>query len=306
MTRRCLAAALCGLLALSAACGSGEQPEPPLGPVSVGEGVGASTTAARGEPPAPGDTGGADDAPSSPGAPRPTSPPGRPGSGSRTTLAEQPAAADKGPVGSFARTLLQAHTGKRIVVDVIVQEGASYRASHLEHSLATLREVSGKSVSAEGPIMFAESDDVHSSAEIRAFADKHARTPQGSGVAALRVLVLRGEFEADRNVLGVAVRGEVIALFPTQTERAATVAASWRRIDEAVYTHELGHILGLVDIVIDRGRDDPSHPGHSSNPESVMYWAIDTNLITQVLSGPPPRDFDAADLADLAALRSGA
>jgi hypothetical protein len=37
-----------------------------------------------------------------------------------------------------------------------------------------------------------------------------------------------------------------------------------------------------------------------------MYWAVESSLVGQVLNGPPPREFDAADLADLDALRNGA
>jgi hypothetical protein len=36
-----------------------------------------------------------------------------------------------------------------------------------------------------------------------------------------------------------------------------------------------------------------------------MYWAVESGLVTQVLSGGPPRDFDDDDLADLAAIRNG-
>ena len=67
--------------------------------------------------------------------------------------------------------------------------------------------------------------------------------------------------------------------------------------------HEVGHLLGLVDLVLDTGRADPEHPGHSSNRSSVMYWAVESTLITDVLAGGPPRDFDADDLRDLAAIR---
>jgi hypothetical protein len=63
--------------------------------------------------------------------------------------------------------------------------------------------------------------------------------------------------------------------------------------------------MGLVDLFIDRGRDDPEHPGHSTNRSSVMYWAIESGLVTEVLSGPPPERFDDDDRADLAAIRSG-
>jgi hypothetical protein len=36
-----------------------------------------------------------------------------------------------------------------------------------------------------------------------------------------------------------------------------------------------------------------------------MYWAVESSLVTQLLSGGPPRNFDADDLADLRAIRGG-
>jgi hypothetical protein len=74
-----------------------------------------------------------------------------------------------------------------------------------------------------------------------------------------------------------------------------------------VATHELGHLLGLVDLVLDTGREDPEHPGHSRSRDSVMFWAVESDLIGSLLGGGPPTVFDAADRADLVAIgrRSG-
>jgi hypothetical protein len=71
-----------------------------------------------------------------------------------------------------------------------------------------------------------------------------------------------------------------------------------------VVTHEVGHLLGLVDLVLHTGRQDPEHPGHSRNQQSVMFWAVESSLITDVLTGGPPTNFDDDDRADLAAIRS--
>jgi hypothetical protein len=78
------------------------------------------------------------------------------------------------------------------------------------------------------------------------------------------------------------------------------------RVELAVATHELGHLLGLVDLVLHTGREDPEHPGHSPDRESVMIWAVETDLVTTLLGGGPPTDFDAADRADLSAIRRSA
>ena len=37
-----------------------------------------------------------------------------------------------------------------------------------------------------------------------------------------------------------------------------------------------------------------------------MYWAVESDLISQVLTGQLPVEFDAADLADLARIHNGA
>lgn len=121
----------------------------------------------------------------------------------------------------------------------------------------------------------------------------------------LHVLALRGGLDGDANAIGVTVRGDVFAVFVDQVASAATPLVPQRVIEDAVAIHELGHVLGLVDLALNRGRADPAHPGHSTNRGSVMYWAIDSDLVTQVLDGPPPTDYDQDDRADLATLRSG-
>jgi hypothetical protein len=75
-------------------------------------------------------------------------------------------------------------------------------------------------------------------------------------------------------------------------------------IESAVVTHEVGHLLGLVDLFLHTGRQDPDHPGHSTDQNSVMYWAVESNLVADLLTGGPPKDFDNADLADLQTIRN--
>jgi hypothetical protein len=142
--------------------------------------------------------------------------------------------------------------------------------------------------------------------DLRATADATSTVGQGGGRAVLHLLQVHGTFEGSEEVLGVAVRGDVIAFFPDSIEGSATPLVSAAAVEDAVVLHELGHVLGLVDLARNTGRADPDHPGHSRNTHSVMYWAVESSLVGQVLNGAPPKDFDGDDLADLAALRSGA
>ena len=64
--------------------------------------------------------------------------------------------------------------------------------------------------------------------------------------------------------------------------------------------------LGLppvIDLVLHTGREDPDHPGHSPNRGSVMYWAVERDLVGTLLGAGPATTFDDADRAELAAIR---
>lgn len=212
-------------------------------------------------------------------------------------------AAKAGP-GAFAGMLLADSPAAALVVDVLAQPGATVDTG----VVATLRELlathAGKSVTVRGPMEIPASGSTHSAESIRGLADAHGRR-QGGGAGVVHVVYLRGEY-TDDGALGVAVRGDTFALFPDQIAGAATPLVSRGRIERAVATHELGHLLGLVDLYLRTGRADPEHPGHSPNRRSVMFWAVESDLVGQVLGGPPPVDFDAADRADLDTIRRGA
>ena len=212
----------------------------------------------------------------------------------------------QGPPGAFARTLLRPRPATSIVLERSSERGAAVSEAAVNRSADVVRTVTGKNVSVRPTCTLAAGDGDWTADEVRRAADAAAQVAQGEGRAVVRILFLRGAFEGSSEVLGVAVRGDVVALFVDSIAGAATPLVSRQALEDAVLLHELGHVLGLVDLARNTGRADPENPGHSSNRGSVMYWAVDSSLVGQVLNGPPPRDFDAADLADLRALREGA
>jgi hypothetical protein len=210
-----------------------------------------------------------------------------------------------GGVGGLAAALLRPGHGDRIVVEVRAQSGAAPAAGAVDHLTRVLRDASGKAVSVDGIDALGGRAQEWTASTIAAAADAAAEHGQGGAQVTLRLLFLRGTYEGDDGVLGIAVRGDVAAIFSDSVDRAGSVLVSSSRIEDAVTMHEVGHLLGLVDLAIDTGRDDPSHPGHSTNDDSVMYWAVESDLVTQVLGGGVPTDFDAEDRADLARIRAG-
>lgn len=304
---------------LVAACGSGSTPEADGGPdVTVGDGLFEDGEGAgeAGDDDSGSDGGGGGSGkatsttkPASGGGTtttaRTSSNTTRPPGGSRTgTPAESPDSGARGGPGAFARTILRPEPATRIVVELLVQQGAAPRQATVDHLRQTLSEASGKQVTITAPVDLPATEGRTSDDEIRAMADRYG-SAQRAGQAIVHLLFLRGNHEED-GVLGVAVRGDTAAIFTDSVNDAATPLVGAATIEDAVTTHEMGHLLGLVDIVLKSGREDPEHPGHSRNRQSVMYWAVEASIVAQALGGPPPRNYDSADKADLVAIRNGA
>jgi hypothetical protein len=263
---------------------TGEQPATPGGATAPG---GASGNG--GDATAPGAT----------PAPVPTAPtPGR----SETptpTAPSRPAVNPSGPVGSFGPVILDPAVALRL--DILVEDGAVPTDRTLAALRAVLGDVSGKAVVTGGPVKVPASGPWTADKIRQVAADLGGRSTGGEAV--LRLLFLAGEFADDTSTVGVAVNATTAAVFTEKVERARGLLGDRARFETAVATHELGHLLGLVDLVLDTGREDPEHPGHSRSRESVMYWAVESDLIGSLLGGGPPTDFDAADRADLAEIR---
>ena len=129
-----------------------------------------------------------------------------------------------------------------------------------------------------------------------------------TNVLTWHILMPSGEYEDD-SVLGVAVNAADIAVFGTTIDDSTNFLnrPSAEEIENSVMLHEVGHLLGLVNCVYvsDIDHEDPEHPKHSNNEESVMHWAIESSSIGNIFDGELPDDFDSADKSDLAKLKSG-
>lgn len=245
-------------------------------------------------PPSPGPAGEA------PPAAEPT--PVQPGEARGPAPSAPPTAITGGP-GAAAGHLLRPDGASSIVLQVLSQAGAEPRQATLDRLVEEMQAASGKVVRAVGGAAPPARQE-WSSADLAAAADG-ARFPTADGSFAVRMLFVNGRSEHGDGVLGIAATADVGAVFTEAVEEAARGLTSAAAVERAVAVHELGHLLGLVDLAIDTGRDDPEHPGHSTNPQSVMYWAVESSLLGELLGGGPPQNFDDQDRADLAAIRRG-
>jgi hypothetical protein len=123
-------------------------------------------------------------------------------------------------------------------------------------------------------------------------------------------------------ILGLAWSHTHIAIFE-QTIRDMCEASSLppllagrqcRGAELAIWTHESGHLLGLVDnglpMVNDHRDPDSDHGAHDASDQCVMYWAYEGQALFDLIGdqllggGDAEVPFDQACLDDLAAERA--
>lgn len=126
----------------------------------------------------------------------------------------------------------------------------------------------------------------------------------GGDTFALYVLSISGELKnGGGSALGAAYSASSLAIFK-DVIRTATIGPgpSLADVESSVLVHEIGHILGLVNLVYtsDLEYEDSEHPFHSDNNTDVMYWAIESAPFAQ-----PPSDFGFETRYDLQKLRDG-
>ncbi len=190
------------------------------------------------------------------------------------------------------------------MLEVRAQQGAAPSSATIDHIKQVLGSVTQKAVTVDGPDLIGGGARDWTRKEIISAAASAAQSESGRAQVVLRVMFLRGTYGGETSVLGVAVAGDVAAVFSDRVESAAGLLVSPSVVEDAVTMHEIGHLLALVDLYLHTGRADPDHLGHSRNKGSVMHWQVESDLITQLLGGGIPRDFDSDDLADLATIRA--
>jgi len=147
-----------------------------------------------------------------------------------------------------------------------------------------------------------------SSDDVREARWKHGGDAMGASTLHWYFLFPAGVYEND-SVLGVAVDASTVAIFKDSVEEAEGFLGrpSSEEIERAVTIHEAGHLLGLVNLVYKSpiNHEDSDNPGHSSNDNSVMYWAIESNDVGNFITGNLPDEFDEDDKSDLEGIADG-
>lgn len=210
------------------------------------------------------------------------------------------------PVGASAHDLLSASTYSSVKIEIQYMTGYAPDGAAMSHMQAMLQSYLNKPggitiVTREIP---ASSNGALSVNDVLTI-EKNNRTAftNGSEIA-LYVLFTNGNY-TDNNVLGVAYRNTSAVLFGKKiNDNSGGIGqASRTKLVATVIEHEIGHLLGLVDLgsPMQTAHKDASHGNHCNNSNCLMYYASETSdILGFLITGSIP-GFDANCHADIIA-----
>ena len=172
-------------------------------------------------------------------------------------------------------------------------------------------------------------DHKWTAAELGTLAAQTSNLQVDARTIKLHALFVDGTYAGDpsgSHILGLTLGSEHLVVFKEKLKEICStgIYASMTESDgkvlcdnseSAVWLHEIGHLLGLVNQGLPAVSDheDKDHPGHTKSDESVMYWAYDWSsfnsgvvdlIYKRIMVGRmEPLDFGAACEADLAAAK---
>ncbi len=210
------------------------------------------------------------------------------------------------PVGASARELLSSSTYTSLKIEILYMTGYEPDAGAIAHVQSTLGELLNKPsgitiVTKEIP---ASSGTTFSVNDIIAIENNNRTVFTKDAEIGVCILYTNGNY-TEPNTLGVAYKNTSTALFGKKIhENSGGIGqASRTKLEATVMEHELGHLLGLVDLgsSMQTPHKDALHGNHCTNNSCLMYYASETtDLFSILVTGNIPA-IDANCRADLQA-----
>ena len=218
----------------------------------------------------------------------------------------------KGIPGGLTMACLSSAKYTSMVVEIDYESGYAPEQSSIDLLKTRLQEVCDKPNGIEVSLTETDFDQSGSwtADDVREKAWQHkSNDPLTGSTLYWQALFPAGGY-SNNDVLGVAVDASTVAIFKDAVEDAEGPffsRPSAEEIENSVLVHEYGHRLGLVNLVYKSpvAHEDEDHPGHSNNEDSVMYWAVESADLSNIITGELPDEFDNDDLNDLAGMLSG-
>lgn len=207
-------------------------------------------------------------------------------------------------VGASANELLGAATYKSVKIEIQYMTGFAPDASAISNLQAMLSNILNKpsGVSVVTKEITPSSNTTLSISQVSDIERNNRTVFTDGDQIALYILYTNGNY-TDANVLGAAYKNTSVVLFgKTIHDNSGGIGqASRTKLESTVIEHELGHLLGLVDLgsPMQTNHKDAANGNHCNNNNCLMYYASETkDILGFLITGNIPT-FDANCLADL-------
>ena len=210
-------------------------------------------------------------------------------------------ALNKQNVGYSAHDLLSADKNKSVIVEIQYIQGFEPTQAAV-NNLKTFMEqrlnkpgginVKMKQIQAGGKTSYSVQDI----AEIENQHREEFSTPDQLAIYVFFADSHSSENNSNGKVLGQAYWNTSMVLYEKtlQDLSGGLAQPSQASLESVVLSHELGHILGLVNVGTEMvtNHQDAPHGAHCNNTSCLMYWGVETDDVIQNLIGGnlPPLD----------------
>lgn len=215
------------------------------------------------------------------------------------------------PVGATANELLAADQFDKLVVEIQYPEGYAPPAGSVEDMKTFLNKFVNKpgGIQVVANEITVPANNVYSLSEVMSVeADNRTQFNEASTMA-VYLFLADGDYdknEGNAKVLGIAYQNTSMALFQKSIQdlSGGVGKPSERLLTSTVLQHEIGHILGLVNVgtPMVTEHQDESNGKHCDNSDCLMYWSVSTgNVVDNIFGLSSPPDLDNQCQADLKA-----
>lgn len=214
-------------------------------------------------------------------------------------------------VGESAQDMLSEKDFKSMVIEIQYPKGYQLPSGLSGDIVDFLNEYCNKSKGIEVVTkeLSIPSNNTYTLEQVRSIEDSY-RTKFGKNEKLALYLFIAGGDYTDNNgtgrVLGIAHRNTSMVLFQKtiRDNTGGLAQPSEELATNSIFRHELGHLLGLVNIGSNMQTDheDTSHEHHCNNEDCLMYWSYNSGPdMGNLLGMSSAPDFDASCQADLRA-----
>ena len=203
-------------------------------------------------------------------------------------------------VGASAHDLLSADKYKKIVLEIQYVQGFEPQNATVENLKTFMGQHLNKPEGIAVKLTPLPASDFgkpsYSAEDIYAIEQKYRQEFTTPDAIAIYFFFADSRYSGDNGnskVLGVAYQNTSMAMFEkTIQDLSGSLTQPGRsKLESVVMQHELGHILGLVNVGSDMvtNHQDAPHGHHCTNTDCLMYWAVETgDVVANLLGGKTP------------------